>query len=215
MKNAIVCSHERSGTHFLMNSLALNFGYIARPWVDFDCPWNPYGPDNIIYTFNQLGNHEFREIIKCHYPAQFLMPVLKQKVFFEDYNVFYIFRDGDKVMDSFAKHLNDIKWFEGPKAANGETLATMEPGGGMLRYQWIQHLTVWHRWEFHVNSWRDLPSDIAKDIIYVKFEDLDGSYDDVIRDISARTGLNCGEHPKRPAPTKDVIMNGSLSLVEL
>ncbi len=35
-KKGMVVSHERSGTHFLMNTLALNFGYIAKPWINFD-----------------------------------------------------------------------------------------------------------------------------------------------------------------------------------
>lgn len=35
-KVIVVCSHERSGTHFLMNSIALNSHYSVEPFVDFD-----------------------------------------------------------------------------------------------------------------------------------------------------------------------------------
>src|SRR5215469_1383683 len=34
----MVVSHERSGTHFLMNALASCYGYVSAPWVDFDRP---------------------------------------------------------------------------------------------------------------------------------------------------------------------------------
>ena len=33
--NVIVASHERSGTHFLINTLALNFGF-SQKWIDSD-----------------------------------------------------------------------------------------------------------------------------------------------------------------------------------
>ena len=32
----LVVSHERSGTHFLMNSIARGYGYTSTPWVDMD-----------------------------------------------------------------------------------------------------------------------------------------------------------------------------------
>ena len=32
----IVCSHERSGTHFLMNSISENSPYSVKPWLNFD-----------------------------------------------------------------------------------------------------------------------------------------------------------------------------------
>ena len=35
-KAVVVCSHERSGTHFLMNSIALNSLYSVEPFVDFE-----------------------------------------------------------------------------------------------------------------------------------------------------------------------------------
>ena len=42
-KKVIVISHERSGTHFLMDTIALNFGYVgdfdergAARWIDLD-----------------------------------------------------------------------------------------------------------------------------------------------------------------------------------
>ena len=36
VKKAMIVSHERSGTHFLMNTLDKNFPYISQPWINFD-----------------------------------------------------------------------------------------------------------------------------------------------------------------------------------
>ena len=35
-KSIVVCSHERSGTHFLMNSISLNSEYSVDPYLNFD-----------------------------------------------------------------------------------------------------------------------------------------------------------------------------------
>ena len=35
-KKIIVFSHERSGTHFLMNTIGENFGYNNLQWIDID-----------------------------------------------------------------------------------------------------------------------------------------------------------------------------------
>ena len=35
-KLLIVCSHERSGTHFLMNSISNNSNYTVKPFLNFD-----------------------------------------------------------------------------------------------------------------------------------------------------------------------------------
>ena len=32
----MICSHERSGTHFLMNSIANSTEYTTEPFLDFD-----------------------------------------------------------------------------------------------------------------------------------------------------------------------------------
>ena len=35
----LVVSHERSGTHFVMNSLALNLDYVSSPWINLALIW--------------------------------------------------------------------------------------------------------------------------------------------------------------------------------
>jgi len=30
----MVVSHQRSGTHFMMNTVAACFGYVSNPWLD-------------------------------------------------------------------------------------------------------------------------------------------------------------------------------------
>ena len=56
-KNCIIVSHERSGTHFLMNTLALNFGYISEPWInlDFETGMNFHAPGALLAFFQEKG----------------------------------------------------------------------------------------------------------------------------------------------------------------
>ena len=55
-KKAAVIGHERSGTHFLMNTLAYNFGYISAPWFNFDFELgiNFHAPQAILNILKQM-----------------------------------------------------------------------------------------------------------------------------------------------------------------
>ena len=49
----MVVSHERSGTHFLMNALAACYGYVSAPWVNLCLPTvnsNSYYPPRVRNT---------------------------------------------------------------------------------------------------------------------------------------------------------------------
>ena len=75
----MVASHERSGTHFTMNALDVCFGYIARPWVDFDYkPFNInyYSADNVRSLLLQLADGKVAHTIKSHHEFAFLADVI-------------------------------------------------------------------------------------------------------------------------------------------
>jgi hypothetical protein len=66
----MVVSHERSGTHFLMNSIARGYGYTAKPWVDMDgdsMPINFFHPPAIAGTLAALADRRIAAIIKSHH----------------------------------------------------------------------------------------------------------------------------------------------------
>ena len=64
-KSIIVSSHERSGTHFLMNSVAINSNYTVNPYLNFDLmplgdTVNFFSPQNVGNFINKISNSIFR-----------------------------------------------------------------------------------------------------------------------------------------------------------
>ena len=53
-KSIIVCSHERSGTHFLMNSISLNSEYSVDPYLNFDLA--PLGDTVNFFSTQNVAN---------------------------------------------------------------------------------------------------------------------------------------------------------------
>lgn len=206
MKKVLVASHERSGTHFLQNSLSLNFGLNAKTWIDLDeAVPNPYLPNDVINAL-KVATQSDKDFVKTHYAAEFVAPVLEVAARF--YHIFYIYRDMEGVMESFCKHLNDIVWNEGPKVKDGKELAQTEPSGGILRYQYRQYPTVQARWEAHIKGWtEDLPEEIKRHIIYVKYKDLDKNFNATVSDIAKHFGQLCLA-PIRPSKDVQVVTEG-------
>lgn len=57
--SALVVGHERSGNHFLMNTLARAYGYIAEPWFNLDQvphPINYFQPAALLRLLLEAGN---------------------------------------------------------------------------------------------------------------------------------------------------------------
>ena len=206
MKKVFVSSHERSGTHFLINAIGLNFGYDAKLWIDLDeAVPNPYFPNDVINAL-QVAAQSDKDFVKTHYAAEFVVPVLPVAARF--YHIFYIYRESESMMESLCKHLNAIIWNEGPKVKGGKELALAEPSGGMLRYQYRQYPTMKARWEAHVKGWtEDLPEEIKKHIIYIRYEDLDKDFNATISSIAHIFGQLCLT-PVRPSKDVQVITEG-------
>jgi hypothetical protein len=92
-KKALVVSHERSGTHFLMNTLAANFGYVARPWLnfDFELGLNFHAPSALRAFFGGLHGRPVLNVVKSHHAAGFYAEILGDLL--EQFHVFYVVRD--------------------------------------------------------------------------------------------------------------------------
>lgn len=210
----MVVSHERSGTHFLMNSLSLNFGYYAegnttdtdKLWLDLDMnlPINFWNPRNIMDFFNMLKGKPVLNIVKSHHPIEFFKPILRDIV--EEFFIFYIYRDEKGVMDSCSRHYNIMEWDAGPKTENGVEYSLAIPCGGQLRYQKRQYINCRERWNEHVRGWiNEVPLSLMNRIVYVKYHDLRDNFDQVIRDISSRIGIACPEYPVKPSKFENVV----------
>jgi hypothetical protein len=187
-KRPIIFSHERSGTHFLMNTLGLNFGCIAKPWIDFDWTTNPFASENILQGFKTLLSDKELNVVKSHHEVGFFEDVLMFLV--KHYHVFYIYRETDEVMESMCRHLNDIKWDAGPKCKDANELGWSEPSGALMRYQKKQYPNMRARHTAHIQGWRSVPDEIKSKIIYVRYKDLNENFDNEVRKIAKRLNVN-------------------------
>jgi len=87
----MVVSHERSGTHFLMNSIAKCYGYLASPWINFDYELglNFFNPATIAEFFAQFGQSHLANIVKLHHSFAFFERVFDALA--KDFHFFFTF----------------------------------------------------------------------------------------------------------------------------
>jgi hypothetical protein len=150
----IVVSHERSGTHFLMNAIARGYGYVADPWIDFDhnqLAVNFFAPREVARTLAWFADQHAANVIKSHHAVDFFEPILGTLL--SKMRILYIHRDPVAVMASFSRVINEWPWREGPKRDNVLDFARAEPEGQLLRYQMKQRANMLHRWAAHVEGW--------------------------------------------------------------
>jgi hypothetical protein len=197
----MVASHERSGTHFLMNTLAACYGYTSRPWIDLDHPplaINFYSPVSVREHLMTLAAGPRAQLVKSHHQAGFFDGELS--VLAEHYVVFYIYRNPVDVLLSYWRYMHQWSSFEGPKAADPLAFARAEPCGGMMRYQLRQHANLMQRWAAHVEGWLEAAT-AARRVRLIRYEDLDTRFEEVVHEFAWILG-----HPPRALqrPSRDV-----------
>lgn len=201
----LVVSHERSGTHFLMNTLAAEFGYVSKPHADFDQPVvniNFFAPTAIERFFTETHRNKPEVIRKSHHQFDFFKTVFPNVV--KRTNVFYIYRDPRSVAQSFRHFLNGWNWFEGPKVDTAGKFIRAEPAGQLLRYQYHQLPNMLQRWRVHVEGWVDAAVRYPE-ITLVRYEDLNENYDDVV-DAIARKKAWHRQYAERPKIDENTIL---------
>ena len=213
--NAIVISHERSGTHFPINSLASCYGYINDPYVDLDrntININYYDSTAIGEVLLKIGRERsLANVVKSHHEAGFFSGELDRIT--KRYVVFYILRDPVRVMMSFWRFLHQWYWMEGPKVKDPITFIKTEPSGQLMRYQVYQYASMLNRWESHVKGWLK-EGERCERLVVIRFEDLDQNFEDTMSQLSTvlerepialeRPSQNQNIIPGGPALTSDI-----------
>lgn len=204
-RQVVVHSHERSGTHFLMNTLADNFGYQSHPWIDLNLTVNPWTPFYVAKEFEKITMRNTPNIIvKSHYEGTFFKE-FNEKIF-KYFTFLYIYRDSNDALESCRGHFKNLRWNEAPKKDDMQDFMKAEPSGGCLRYQYKQYPTMSERYKGHLDSWFDgFPEDIRKYIIYVKFEDLRDNFESTVKEIESQLDRKMLWHtPKKPDKGRSV-----------
>ena len=192
----MVCSHERSGTHFMMNSIAECTEYTVNPFLNFD--YIPLGSfvnffskesmNKFFCSLQDISQNEYdtycvNSIIKSHFPLSLL-----------DHNknlcrVIYIYRNPEEVFISYWKFLHRWNWLEGPKLSSPLELIKSNPKGQSQRYQIENYKNYFLRWASHIinaqNSARN-----SSNIVLVNYSQLKDNFEATIEYISDKLKIN-------------------------
>jgi hypothetical protein len=206
-KKVAVFGHERSGNHFLMNTLALNFGYIAKPWwnLDFELGIDFHNPKALLAYLKKAHYQPIKNILKSHHHYGFIEPIMEYMS--EQFFVFYIYRDPRDVLISNQKLIEKLGTDEGPRGLSISEFIRSAPRGRMMRYQKHQSENMVTRWREHVEPWLEA-STKHKEIIPISYEKLTSEFDSAILDISRTLGFK-PQRIARPDKTTNVINPGS------
>jgi hypothetical protein len=149
---------------------------------------------------NMLKNPKIRRnVIKSHYEVHFYKHIFD--MLFEATDFLYMYRDEDAILRSYRKHLLDRhETVLVPRCETDAAFATVEPVGELLRYQAYQYKTMRERVQSHIRGWLTIPTKEQRDrIIYVKYEDLNDHFEDVVGEIARRLGYPVPNVIKRPS----------------
>lgn len=202
----IVASHERSGTHFLINTLASNFGFAPHPVeCDIRSGADFYVAANFRAYLECIIHAGRGRLVKTHHHVAFF------ETFFEElrdqFVIFYVYRNPADVMCSFWRYVHKAARREGPLAATPGDFMRAAPSWGMLRYQAQQHVSVLERWRAHVDAWTTTGVERAG-VVPVAYEDLNLRFEATVDRLAQRLGLPCPERPVRPPVDRNVMLPG-------
>lgn len=211
MKKIVICSHERSGTHFLIDTISSNFleyrdGSSQRVDLDYrqsiDPGWTGMycDPDQMRYCLSHdkfgkdIDGKFIQGIFKSHHPYEFFEPI--HDYLLDNFAVFYIARDGRDVMTSFWRHAWTAPIGLVPRAFTVGQFMRLQPYGIIDRYHGkaTPHDMI-DRWNKHIVSWLYKP---IAGVCYVSFEQLKNDFGSTVARIAKHLSLDVPERPRVP-----------------
>ena len=183
-KKILVVSHERSGTHLLINAIAVNFGYLClRIDVDDTLLGPLVEPGNFSAWFREAGDEPLSNIFKSHHPFACYASDIPE--FAERFHIFYIHRDGRDVMTSFWRYANKWQWEEAPKRDRVGDFMRAPPTGKITALDRHPAPTMLARWVNHVDGWLGAGAPWAT---IIRYEDLLSDFEPALDTIGRALG---------------------------
>jgi hypothetical protein len=188
----LIVSHERSGTHFLINALGNAYGYGSRDFLDFDqnsLNINYFHPQAVAHTLSTAASRLIPPIVKSHHSVEFFDGILDGVL--KQLTVFYIHRHPVDVMISYWRMIYAWPWHEGPRTPTAVAFAAAEPEGMMMRYQRKQARNLLHRWASHVDGWTAAAATRPR-ITVVRYDQMLSEYEKTVGAFSKVLGPRSG-----------------------
>jgi len=201
----LVVSHERSGTHFTMNTLAKCFGYVSNPWFDVDRSQlniNYFAPHVLRQALLGVALMRPANVLKSHHEFEFFSQIVDELA--DTFHVIYVHRHPADCLASYWRLLNSLNWMEGPRCATALEFATTPPMARLMRYQYRQYVTMLDRWANHVRGWL-AAAERNSAIRVIRYEDLARDFPGTVQELGHALGLT-PQALERPSPTENVIM---------
>jgi hypothetical protein len=200
---ALVVSHERSGTHFLMNTLAANFGY--RPYRDVaGSPGLDLGSTPAMLGF-LLADWPLATVLKSHHQADFfpLLPRLAER-----FRIFYVMRDPRDTLLSFWRFLEASPPGTGPRAMSISEFLRSPSSGAITQYERRPAANMVERWCRHVRGWSAAAAAWPHTFTRIRYPDLDERFEATVGYLAA--AIDRAKPPEifRPRPVSGVVHPG-------
>lgn len=206
----MVCSHERSGTHFVINSVANNSLFSNDPYIDYDLMplgsfLNFYDRKSVKTFFTHISKYNCASILKCHFAAEFFLEYDGSFMLNGISKILYIVRNPVDVILSYHRFINHFSWHQGPKVKNTVDFLNAAPEGQMLRYQSVQTGTILDRWKVHLLGWLKIAAENESNILLIKYQDLDQNHELVTKKILSFLNLDAPDVIIRPERVQKTI----------
>jgi hypothetical protein len=212
MKKVLVVSHERSGTHFLINSIAANYGMNGQ-WIDVHCkdyidPEDSYKESykkDIKKFMESQYDLDTNRIYKSHHQFGYFDGYFDEVL--EHFDVFYIYRDGRDTLASCYNYFEEAQVTAFPNSENIEeflfnTKPYLYPYDGA--YSYVASENMIERWHKHIETWKP----IFDKINVVSYTKLKNEFDLNIGAIGLALGYEPPMEPKVPAVGSNSINPG-------
>jgi len=213
MKKVMVASFQRSGTHFLINTLASNFAGLEDGWVDVvhaeDNKWvKDLKPDNLREKIREqlielYPESDMRQCVKTHYQAYFFQQFWDELC--ERYDLFYIVRDPRDTLAACFNYYNKtnyevfIKEEDFSKFLRAD-LRDVRTETQPYSYSFIKPRNIVDKWQQHLISWLPYRD---KGVTFVHFSDLKNDLAGVLREIGVKTSLRQEKGEVTPVTIND------------
>lgn len=187
MKNIIVISHRRSGTHLTIDSIRNNF--------------KDYKKHNFITLNEDIRNEDFKHkffkltdnnsvVIKTHFLPEFNIynldneTIIKLEKLFQNSHLIYVYRNGLDVMVSLYEYM---KKFD-ENVLNSEFNDFIFTNNNFDETK--QNYNRFEFWKEHIKSWQN---SVYKNIYWIKYEDYIKNYENSLTDVSKALNIRKNE----------------------